>query len=81
MRTKFVAEISSNHNGDIGRSIAMIEAAKQVGCDAVKFQLFRIDELFAPEVLKAKKAWLKAARTAKKTIPKPSFRPAIYQVA
>ena len=30
------------------------------------------------EVLKAKKAWLKAARAAKKPIPKPSFRPAIY---
>jgi predicted RNase H-like HicB family nuclease len=33
------------------------------------------------EVLKAKAAWLKAARAAKKPIPKPSFRPAIYQVA
>lgn len=33
------------------------------------------------EVLKAKVAWLKAARAAKKPIPKPSFRPAIYQVA
>ena len=33
------------------------------------------------EVLKAKKAWLKAARAAKKPIPKPSFRPVIYQVA
>ncbi|MCZ7627449.1 MAG: type II toxin-antitoxin system HicB family antitoxin [Candidatus Methylomirabilota bacterium] len=33
------------------------------------------------EVLKTKAAWLKAARAAKKPIPKPSFRPAIYQVA
>jgi predicted RNase H-like HicB family nuclease len=33
------------------------------------------------EVLKAKKAWIEAARAAKKPIPKPSFRPAIYQVA
>ena len=33
------------------------------------------------EVLKARKAWLQAARAAKKPIPKPSFRPAIYQVA
>jgi sialic acid synthase SpsE len=55
MRTKFVAEVSSNHNGDLGRSIAMIEAAKEAGCDAVKFQLFRMNELFAPEVLAAKK--------------------------
>lgn len=33
-----------------------------------------------PEVLKAKRAWLRAARAEKKPIPKPSFRPAIYQV-
>ncbi len=33
------------------------------------------------EVLKAKSAWLKAARAAKKPIPKPTFRPAIYQLA
>ena len=33
------------------------------------------------EVLKAKRAWLKAARAAKRTIPKPTFRPVIYQVA
>ena len=38
------------------------------------------DEALA-EVLKAKRAWLKAARAAKKPIPKPSFRPAICQVA
>jgi predicted RNase H-like HicB family nuclease len=33
------------------------------------------------EVLKAKKTWLKAAKAARKPIPRPSFRPAIYQVA
>jgi predicted RNase H-like HicB family nuclease len=38
------------------------------------------DEALA-EVLRAKKAWLKAARAAGKPIPKPSFRPAIYGVA
>ena len=38
------------------------------------------DEALA-EVLQAKKACLKAARAAKKPIPKPSFRPVIYQVA
>ncbi len=36
------------------------------------------DEALA-EVLKTKKAWLKAARAAKKPISKPSFRPAIYR--
>jgi predicted RNase H-like HicB family nuclease len=37
------------------------------------------DEALA-EVLEAKKAWLRAARSAKKRIPKPCFRPAIYQL-
>ena len=33
------------------------------------------------EVLKAKKAWLEAARANGKPVPKPSFRPVIYQAA
>ena len=32
------------------------------------------------EVLKAKKAWLESARAHGKPIPKPHFRPVIYQV-
>ncbi len=33
------------------------------------------------EVLKTKKAWLEAAEANGKPIPKPSFRPLIYQAA
>ena len=33
------------------------------------------------EVLKAKKGWLDSARANKKPIPKPHYRPVIYQVA
>jgi predicted RNase H-like HicB family nuclease len=33
------------------------------------------------EVIKAKKAWLASARAHKKPIPKPHYRPVIYQVA
>jgi predicted RNase H-like HicB family nuclease len=33
------------------------------------------------EVQQAKKAWLAAARTERKPIPRPRYRPAIYQVA
>ncbi len=33
------------------------------------------------EALKAEAAWLKAAKAARKPIPPPSFRPAIYHVA
>ena len=31
------------------------------------------------EVLRAKDAWLAAAREAKKPVPRPRYRPAIYQ--
>ncbi len=33
------------------------------------------------EVLKAKEAWLEAARSTNKPIPEPRYRPLIYQVA
>ena len=48
---KFIAEVSSNHNGDLKRCLKFIETAKDCGCDGVKFQLFKIDELFASEIL------------------------------
>jgi predicted RNase H-like HicB family nuclease len=31
------------------------------------------------EVMIAKKAWLQAAKKAKKAVPKPQYRPALYQ--
>jgi N-acetylneuraminate synthase len=60
---RFVAEVSSNHARDFARSLAFVDAAADVGFDAVKFQLFRVRELFAPEVLersaahRAREAW------------------------
>lgn len=33
------------------------------------------------EVLRAKEAWIEAARSHGKTVPEPRYRPAIYQVA
>lgn len=50
-RPLFIAEASSNHGRDLGRAIAFVDAATDCGCDAVKFQLFRIDRMFAPEIL------------------------------
>jgi N-acetylneuraminate synthase len=47
----FIAEASSNHGRDIGRAKAFVDAAADAGCDAVKFQLFKIDRMFAPEIL------------------------------
>ena len=52
---KFIAEVSSNHSRDIKRAIEFIDVASKIDCDAVKFQLFKIDRLFAPEILKHSK--------------------------
>lgn len=49
--TKFIAEVSSNHHKSLKRCIEFIETAAKIGCDAVKFQLFKIEELFSPEIL------------------------------
>ncbi len=47
----FVAEVSSNHHRDLARSLKFIDTAADLGCGGVKFQLFRVRELFAPEIL------------------------------
>jgi len=48
---EFIAEVSSNHNRDLGRMKEFIQVAANIGCAGVKFQLFKIDSLFAPEIL------------------------------
>jgi len=48
---KFIAEVSSNHHRDLDRCFQFIDTAAAIGCYAVKFQLFKIDQLFAPEIL------------------------------
>jgi N,N'-diacetyllegionaminate synthase len=39
-----VAEAGINHNGELPKAFKMIEVAKQLGADAVKFQTFRAEE-------------------------------------
>jgi sialic acid synthase SpsE len=51
LMVEFIAEVSSNHNRDLGRMKDFITSAKEIGCSGVKFQLFKIEELFAPEIL------------------------------
>ena len=51
----FIAEVSSNHSRDLGRALEFVEVAADIGCDAVKFQLFKIDKLFAAEILSKSK--------------------------
>ena len=46
-----VAEIGGNHNGDVELGKKMIKAAKDAGADAVKFQLYRKEDLWTNDHL------------------------------
>lgn len=46
-----VAEVSSNHHQSLERCLEFVRASARIGCSAVKFQLFQVDQLFAPEIL------------------------------
>ena len=52
MKTKFIAEIGSNHLNNFNRITRLIRTAKEIGCWAVKFQLFSGDQLYASEFKK-----------------------------
>ena len=43
MSINFIAEVSSNHSKDLARSLDFIDSAAEIGCDSVKFQLFKIN--------------------------------------
>ena len=55
----FISEVSSNHSQKIERAIEFIDQSAAAGCDAVKFQLFKVEELFSKEVLVNKPETLK----------------------
>lgn len=47
--TYFIADISANHDGDLGRAKALIELAHDAGADAAKFQNFRAAHIVSAE--------------------------------
>ena len=52
----FIAEMSSNHDQDLDRCIKLIESASDSGFDAIKFQAFKVESLFAKEILQKSKS-------------------------
>ncbi len=51
MTARFVAEVSSNHHKNLDRCLRFVDVAADVGCAAVKFQQFRVRELFSAEAI------------------------------
>ena len=53
MKTKLYLRYQQ-HSQDLDRALDFIDTSADIGCSAVKFQLFRIKELFAEQALLAK---------------------------
>jgi N,N'-diacetyllegionaminate synthase len=43
-----IAEVAASHEGSLEQAKRLLEASREVGADAVKFQIFQADELLVP---------------------------------
>jgi N,N'-diacetyllegionaminate synthase len=53
MHTVVIAEAGVNHDGDLSKAVALIDAAVDAGADVVKFQTFKASALATPAAQKA----------------------------
>lgn len=53
--TFWIADLCSNHNQNLTRTLKLIDKAKYAGCWGIKIQLFTADKLFAPGFNKQRK--------------------------
>ncbi|WP_321504071.1 N-acetylneuraminate synthase family protein [uncultured Methanoregula sp.] len=67
MKVFVIAEVGINHNGDMEIAKLLIKAAKEAGCDAVKFQKRSIDIVYTKEFLDSPRdsPWGKTQRAQK----------------
>jgi N-acetylneuraminate synthase len=66
--TYFVADISANHDGDLGRAKALIHLAARAGADAAKFQNFRAPKIVSEQGFNALGGQLSHQSSWKKSV-------------
>ena len=74
-KTKFIAEVCSNHNGNLKRALKFVDFAKELGFYAVKFQMFEINKLYSKD---AQKLFKNAVKKRKRELPR-HFIQKIYE--